>query len=86
MDRVLDYDYIDDFFDDKKLLEKFMLQFDGWNLKVNLNHYNNAKAKELLLEGDDPHLISLKLEMKVNTVHKIKYRMMDKVLEQHIKE
>ena len=70
-----DYDYLYEFFEDKEMLGKFMRDFNGINLKVDLHEHNRFLTQKRLIDGDSPSEIAEDLEMNRQTVYKIRERM-----------
>jgi len=70
-----DYDYLYEFFEDKEMLDKFMRDFNGIELKVDLHEHNRFLTQKKLIDGVSPSDIAKELDMNRQTVYKIRERM-----------
>ena len=71
-----DYDYIREFFkDNPDELDRFMRQFDGIRLMVELSSHKRFQAQVMLLRGSHPNDVCRELDMIKSTVWSIKQRM-----------
>ena len=61
--------------DDYELAEKICLRLDGLCLKFNISQVKRLMVHKMLIEGVQPVAIAKRLEMKKNTVYKIRRRM-----------
>ena len=78
-----DYDYLRDFFENEEQLDKFMRMYDGFDFTISLHDHNRFLTERMLLEGVMPMQIVKELEMKTQTVYKIRSRMIKKNLLEH---
>lgn len=73
--KLLDYELLYEFFPDKNQLSAFMVMFNGLTMKIKLHDHKRCIAQQLLIKGDRPSDIARALDMRANTVAKIKERM-----------
>lgn len=71
-----DYDYLYEFFKDEDMLYRFCEYLDGIKIKVELNTHKRIMCQKKLIEGAGTKEIAEKLNMKLGTVQKIRYRML----------
>ena len=71
-----DYDYLFEFFDDEKMLYKFCEYLDGIVIKIDFNTHKRIMCQKRLIEGLSTSEIAEELDMKLGTVQKIRYRML----------